>query len=135
MRTGGYSRVTTEDDEQPAAVGHQEELEEQERLQTEEGAGFSHLGILHPLLSWSSLRSQQSPGLAGHLLFNWARPIIDASPTDMDEHVADELTVALPVSLSSARQAEMLQQRRCAIRTTGEEETPETRLIHSLQRS
>ena len=132
MRTGGYSRVTTEDDEQPAAVGHQEELQEQERLQTEEGAGFSHLGILHPLLSWSSLRSQQSPGLAGHLLFNWARPIIDASPTDMDEHVADELTVALPVSLSSARQAEMLQQRRCAIRTTGEEETPETRLIHSL---
>eukprot|EP01052_Picozoa_sp_SAG31_P070674 SAG31_NODE_29540_length_393_cov_1.380952_1_plen_86_part_10 len=86
MRTRGYSRVTSEDD----AVARESE----EEWKIEDGTAGS-LGTLWPLLSFpSTLRLLQDPTLASRLLFSWARPIIDASPTDMDKLMADELTMA-----------------------------------------
>ena len=94
----------------PAVVKQEQEGQRDERTRC-------RLGTLQPLLSVSSLQgSQQGPSLVAQLLFSWARPIIDASPsTDVEKHVADELTMALPKSLSAALQAELLEQRHRAV--------------------
>ena len=87
-------------------------IEKQEQEGQQDESTTCRLGTLQPLLSISSLwGSHLGPSILGQLLFSWARPIIEASPKlDTNKHVADELTMALPKSLSAAVQVELLEQ-------------------------
>ena len=127
MPTKGYSRVTTEEEDDAAVA------QEQQQEQLEAPAALGTVTLQRPL-SLSSLPSSL-PSLASQLLFTWARPVIDAVPADVGKHVvAEELTMALPASLSAARQVERLEQRRRQL-DPREQGTPEARLIGSLHAS